>query len=270
MAMLNTDRRVPSPRFGDLLRHWRQWRRLSQSDLAGEANVSARHLSFLESGRAQPSREMAALLGHVLDLPLAERNLLHVAAGFIPPHQDHGLATDDPQVREALAFILRQQEPYPALVVDGRWDVLMRNDASWRLLGPFRARYTMEPSLASNAMHVVFHPQGLRPYIANWDIFAGEMIRILHREVMQGSQPAAALYQDILRYPDLPTGWRQPASAASPVTPMRLQMDDLNLSFITTFTSFAMPADAALQQVKIECMFPADAATADAARTITR
>src|SRR5262249_24398148 len=107
------------------------------------------------------------------------------------------------------------------------------------------------------------------PYMVDWEIFAGEMLRILHREVMQGSQPASALYQDILRYPDLPTGWRQPASAASPVTPMRLQMDDLNLSFITTFTSFAMPVDAALQQVKIECMFPADAETADAARRST-
>ena len=265
MDVSSIDRRA-SPRFGELLRYWRQRRRLSQFDLSGEANVSARHLSFLESGRAQPSREMAALLGDVLDLPLAERNLLHVAAGFIPPHQDQGLATDDPQLRDALAFILRQQEPYPAIVVDGHWDVLMRNDASQRLLAPFRERYTMEASLANNAMHVVFHPQGLRPYIANWDVFAGEMIRILHREVVQGSQPAAALYQDILRYSDLPTGWRQPASAASPVTPMRLQMGDLALSFITTFTTFAMPADASLQQVKIECMFPADTETAQAAR----
>src|SRR5262249_60354455 len=133
--------------------------------------------------------------------PLAEPNLWPAAAAFPPPHQAHGLATDDPQVREALAFILRQQEPYPAIVVDGRWDVLMRNDASQRLLGPFRARYTMEASLANNAMHTVFHPQGLRPYIVNFEIFAGEMLRILHREAMQGSQPAAALSQDVLRYP---------------------------------------------------------------------
>ena len=109
-------------KFGHLLRHWRQQRRLSQLELAGEANVSARHLSFLESGRSKPSREMVQLLGVALDLPLEERNVLHVAAGFVPPYGGREQPAEDiPYVRQALDFMLRQQEPYPAIVIDGHW-----------------------------------------------------------------------------------------------------------------------------------------------------
>src|SRR3981189_1105087 len=117
--------------FSSLLKHWRNIRRLTQIELAGDANVSARHLGFLETGRAQRSREMVQLLGSALDLPLEERNALHVAAGFVPPYGDRGLAADHLQpVQQARAFILRQQEPYPGIVVDGHWDVRMRNQAA--------------------------------------------------------------------------------------------------------------------------------------------
>ena len=154
-------------------------RRLTQIDLAVDANVSAKHLCFLETGRSQPSREMVQLLCSALDLPLEERNALHVAAGFVPPYSDKGLAADHLQpVRQALDFILRQQEPYPGIVVDGRWDVRMRNQGSARLLKPFRDSYEMEARVADNAMHVVFHPKGLRQFIVNWDEFAGQLIQI--------------------------------------------------------------------------------------------
>lgn len=253
--------------FGDLLKRWRRYRHLSQEELAAVAGVSARHVSFLETGRAQPSREMIALLAHGLDLPLAARNLFYNAIGFVAPYLDRGLATDDPQVRAALQFILRQQEPYPGIVVDGRWDILLRNNAMQQLLGPFRQAYDMDPRLANNAMHVVFHPKGLRPFIVNWAAFAGEMIRILQREATQGCAPAIRLQDEIMRYPDLPSAWRDPSHAATaPITPMTLQMGDLGLSFITTFTSFAMPADAKLEQVKLESFFPADEHTARFAR----
>jgi transcriptional regulator with XRE-family HTH domain len=153
-------------------------RRLTQIDLAVDANVSAKHLCFLETGRSQPSREMVQLLCSALDLPLEERNALHVAAGFVPPYSDKGLAADHLQpVRQALDFILRQQEPYPGIVVDGRWDVRMRNQGSARLLKPFRDSYEMEARVADNAMHVVFHPKGLRQFIVNWDEFAGNSSR---------------------------------------------------------------------------------------------
>src|SRR3954471_969691 len=166
---------VATGHFSSLLKHWRNVRRLTQIELAVDANVSARHVCFLETGRAQPSREMVQLLGSALDLPLDERNALHVAAGFVPPYGDQGLASENlrsdnlQHVRQALDFILRQQEPYPGIVIDGRWDVRIRNQASSRLFKVFWESYDMESGLSDNAMHVVFHPRGLRQFIVNWE-----------------------------------------------------------------------------------------------------
>jgi transcriptional regulator with XRE-family HTH domain len=258
-------------KFSHLLRHWRQLRRLSQLELAGQANVSARHVSFLESGRSQPSREMVQLLGTALDLPLEERNVLHVAAGFVPPYGARELTVENaPHVSQALDFILRQQEPYPAIVIDGHWDVRLRNEASRRMFSTFRQSYEMEPGIADNAMHTVFHPKGLRQFIVNWEEFAGEMIQILHREVASGSRISAQILNEIMVYPGL-SAFSKPArapAATSPVMTMQLQKGDLRLAFFSTFTTFAMPADAALQQLKIECFYPADDATAEIARKL--
>jgi transcriptional regulator with XRE-family HTH domain len=228
---------MPAGYFSSLLKHWRSVRRLTQIELAVDANVSAKHLCFLETGRSQPSREMVQLLGSALDLPLEERNALHVAAGFVPPYGDKGLAAENLQpVRQALDFILRQQEPYPGIVIDGHWDVRIRNQASARLLKPFRDSYEMENGLADNAMHVVFHPKGLRQFMLNWDEFARQLIQILHRDVA--------------------------------VMTMQLAKGDYRLAFFSTFTTLAMPTDAVLQQIKIECFFPADNGTAEKAREL--
>jgi transcriptional regulator with XRE-family HTH domain len=262
---------VATGHFSSLLRHWRNVRRLTQMELAGDANVSARHLCFLETGRAQPSREMVQLLGSALDLPLEECNALHVAAGFVPPYGDRGLAAENLQpVRQALDFILRQQEPYPGIVIDGRWDVRLRNQASRRLFKAFHQSYEMEAGIAENAMHVVFHPKGLRQFIVNWDEFAGQMIQILHREVAQGGRVAAQLLDEIMVYPGLPAEWRLPRNPAgsSPVMTMQLRKGDFRLAFFSTFTTLAMPTDAALQKLKIECFYPADSATAEKAREL--
>lgn len=260
---------LPSRDFGGLLRHWRQVRRLSQLELAGEAMVSAKHLCFLETGRSQPSREMVQLLGDTLDLPLNEQNALHLAAGYAAPYGERDLgALDLEHVRHALEFILLQQEPYPGIVIDGRWDVRMRNDASKRLFRPFHQAYEIDGTLAENAMHVVFHPKALRPFIVNWHEFAGSLIQLLHREVAQGSNVAAAeLRDEILAYPDLPSGWKVPhgGANASPVLPMHLRKGELDLAFFTTLTTFAMPRDVALQQLKIECFYPADTRTVEVA-----
>jgi transcriptional regulator with XRE-family HTH domain len=262
---------VAAGHFSGLLKHWRNVRRLTQIELAGDANVSARHLCFLETGRAQPSREMVQLLGSALDLPLEERNALHVAAGFVPPYSDQGLAAENLQpVRQALDFVLRQQEPYPGIVIDGRWDVRIRNQASERLFGPFREAFEMEAGLADNAMLVVFHPKGLRQFIVNWDEFAGHLIQILHREVAQGSRVAALLLDEIMTYPGLSAEWRLPRNpaASAQVMTMQLRKGDLRLAFFSTFTTLAMPTDAALQKLKIECFYPADDATAAKARQL--
>ena len=262
---------VATGHFSSLLKHWRNVRRLTQIELAGDANVSARHLCFLETGRAQPSREMVQLLGSALDLPLEECNALHVAAGFVPPYGDRGLAAENLQpVRQALDFILRQQEPYPGIVIDGRWDVRIRNQASRRLFKAFHQSYEMEADIAENAMHVVFHPKGLRQFITNWDEFAGQMIQILHREVAQGGRVAAQLLDEIMVYPGLPAEWKLPRNPAgsSPVMTMQLEKGDFRLAFFSTFTTLAMPTDAALQKLKIECFYPADSATAEKAREL--
>jgi transcriptional regulator with XRE-family HTH domain len=262
---------VAAGHFSSLLRHWRNVRRLTQIELAGDANVSARHLCFLETGRAQPSREMVQLLGSALDLPLEERNALHVAAGFVPPYGDQGLAADNLQhVRQAFDFILRQQEPYPGIVIDGHWDVRIRNEASRRLFKTFHVSYEMEADIADNAMHVVFHPKGLRQFIVNWNEFAGQMIQILHREVAQGSGVAAQLLDEIMTYPGLSAEWRRPRNSAAspPVMTMQLAKGDFRLAFFSTFTTLAMPTDAALQKLKIECFYPADSATAEKAREL--
>jgi len=274
MSMPRQDsREAAAGQFSSLLKHWRSARRLTQIELAVDANVSARHVCFLETGRSQPSREMVQLLGSALDLPLEERNALHVAAGFVPPYGDKGLAADNLQpVQQALDFMLRQQEPYPGIVVDGHWDVRMRNQGSARLLKTFRDSYQMASGVADNAMHVVFHPKGLRQFIVNWEEFAGQMIQILHRDVAQGSRAAAQLFDEIMTYPGLPAEWRLPrhSAASSPVMIMHLAKGDFRLAFFSTFTTLAMPTDAALQQIKIECFFPADDATAEIARQMAR
>jgi transcriptional regulator with XRE-family HTH domain len=261
---------LESNRFSHLLKHWRSVRRLSQLDLALQANVSARHISFLESGRSHPSRDMVGLLGTTLDLPLEERNSLHLAAGFVPPYGDDRRSIDSaPHVRQALDFILRQQEPYPAIVIDGHWDIQRRNLASGTMFADFHQSYRMEDGIARNAMHSVFHPRGLRPFIVNWDEFAGEMIQILHREVAQGSRISAQLLDEIMVYPGVSRHRRPTAPpTASPVLTMELRKGALRLCFFSTFTTFAMPADAALQQLKIECFYPADEATDRLARRL--
>jgi len=262
---------IPAGQFSRLLKHWRGIRRLTQIELATDANVSARHLCFLETGRSQPSREMVQLLGSALDLPLEERNALHVAAGFVPPYGDKGLAAENLQpVRQALDFMLKQQEPYPGIVIDGHWDVRMRNQGSARLLKPFRDSYEMENGIADNAMHVVFHPRGLRQFMLNWEEFARQMIQILHRDVAQGSRAAAQLLDEIMVYPGLSADWRllRHPQATSPVMTIQLAKGDYRLTFFSTFTTLAMPTDAALQQIKIECFFPADDATAEKARQL--
>ena len=173
-----------------------------------------------------------------------------------------------PHVRQALDFILRQQEPYPAIVIDGHWDMRLRNEATKRMFSAFHQSYEMEPAIADNAMHTVFHPKALRQFIVNWEEFAGGMIQILHREVASGSRVSAQLLNEIMAYPGLAI-FSKPANAptaSSPVMTMQLQKDDLRLTFFSTFTTFAMPADAALQQLKIECFYPADDATAEIAR----
>jgi transcriptional regulator with XRE-family HTH domain len=260
--------------FPDLLRHWRSERRMSQLGLATEAGISARHLCFLEKGRSAPSREMVVLLAQVLDIPLAGQNALLMAAGYAPLFGEARLdAPELASVQHALDFMLTQQEPFPALVVDEGWDVRQRNHAAGRILGALRPYYTVPEPLAQNAMHVMCHPGGMRPFMPNWAEFVGAYLQVLHREATQGlSQAAARLRDALLRYPDMPAAFSAPGADRRPIdnpmVPLHLRMGRHDLSFFVTLTTFAMPRDITLQQIKIECFFPADDATAMLARRL--
>ncbi len=260
------------PRFGPLLRHWRLARRMSQLALAAEAEVSARHLCFLETGRARPSREMVQRLAGVLDVSLGDRNAMLLAAGYAPAYGERNLqAPELEHVRRALEFVLGQQEPYPAIVVDGGWNTVMGNQAARRIFGLFREPPALPPGRAGNAMHAVCHPGGLRRFIVNWEEFAGPLIQTIHREAAGGANPAAARLRDeLLAYPGMPSRWRipDPHAPVPPVLTMRLRKGDVSLAFFSTLTTLAIPRDVMLEQLRIECFFPADRATEDAARRL--
>ena len=253
--------------FARLLRHWRHARGVSQLALAADAEVSIRHLSFLETGRARPSREMVERLTVALDVPLADRNAVLMAAGFAPVYGQRELGAPElARVRRALDFILRQQEPYPAIVVDGRWDVVMRNDAARRVFDLFLDSPPLGRREARNALRATFHPDGLRRFIVNWEELAGALVAQVHRDAA-ASPDAAALRDELLAYPGVPARWRtpDPGVTAPPLLTMRLQRGDLRLAFFSTITVLATPQDVTLQQLRIECFHPADAETEVAA-----
>ena len=198
------------PGFGRLLRQWRTQRGMSQLDLSVEAGVSARHLSFVETGRARASREMVLLLARVLDVPLRDRNDLLVAAGYAPLYR--ATALDAPamaQVRRALDLMLRQQEPYPAIVLDRHWNILDANAATGRLVTALLDPQAVT-ELGGNAMRLMFHPHGFRPHIVNWEPGAAALIQWLHRDVLSGFADAETrrLLEELLAYPEVPARWR--------------------------------------------------------------
>ena len=256
-----------TPAFGRLLKQWRNSRHKSQLALATEAGISTRHLSFLETGRAQPSREMVQLLTGMLDVPLGERNALLVSAGYAPLYGNRPLnAPELGPVRRALELMLRQQEPYPAFVLDGQWNIVMHNAALKRVFEPFKTG-TYTP----NVMRKVFDPDALRPFIVNWHEIAACMMHSLHREVAAtGSAALVELRDELLAYPGVPARWREPdaLSAADPLVAMQLRRGDVSMAFFSTITQFATPRDVTLQQLKIECFFPADYATEQLSRRL--
>lgn len=260
----------PRPQVGALLREWRAARRLSQLDLALDAGMSPRHLSCLETGKAQPSRDMVTRLADALDMPLRERNALLVAAGYAPRYPETALATPElAQVRRAIEFILAQQEPYPAFVLNRRWDVLMANEAAMRVNGfVMRGR----ASAHRNMIRQIFDPNDLRPAVANWEEVAGDLIHHLHSEVAAAPTDLAAreLLDEVLAYPGVPARWRMRDldSAPAPLLTTVLQRDDQQLRFFSTITTFGTPRDVTLDELRIECCFPVDEATTQLCREL--
>lgn len=251
--------------FGALLRYWREARRLTQLALAQAAEVSVRHVNFVETGRASPSREMVLLLARVLDVPLRERNTLLVAAGFAPIYLETDLnAPELASVRSALDAILRQQEPYPAVVMNRYWDVLQVNEAAVRF---FRFMLGAKP-LPNNVLRRMFDPQAVRSIVANWEAYAEALIQRVHRECVGGVPDARTqeLLRELLAYPDVPRSWRRasPETPVLPLVPVTFARADDRFDFFSTVTTLGTPQDITLQEIRIECFFPVDAATAQA------
>ena len=257
--------KLPSNSVGGLLRQWRERRRMSQLALAVEAEVSSRHLSFMETGRSHPSREMVLLLSEVLDVPPRARNDLLAAAGYAPIYRESDLDSPEmAQFRRALDFLLRQQEPYPAIVLDRYWNILLANEGTDRFMGLW-----MEPEAVAalgppNGLRLICHPQALRPYIVNWEATAAALIQWLHRDLLRSADAGLRLLLDeLLAYPDVPHNWRtlDLDAPTAPFLAIEMQKGAVRLSFFTTLTTLGTPYDITLHELRIESFFPADEST---------
>ena len=255
-----------STSFGARLRWWRKRRGLSQIDLAGGAGVSQRHVSFLESGRTQPSREMVLCLAAALDVPLRQQNALLVAAGFAPIWGARDLTAPDlAPVNQALDHILAQQEPFPALVLDRHWNLLRANIRAQRLTTFLTAPTpTPAPTGAVNLAEWLLAPDGLRPLLVNWQDVAMHFLRGVQVDALaDGTPDTAALLQRLLAYPGIPALSQVPVleESQSPVLTMHFRRGDMALRLFTTIATLGTPHDVTVQEMRIECFFPADAVT---------
>ncbi|MDQ0473483.1 helix-turn-helix domain-containing protein [Labrys wisconsinensis] len=263
---------MPARTVGEALRDWRQRRRMSQLDLALEAEISQRHLSFLESGRSLPSREMLLHLAERLEVPLRERNPMLLAAGYAPVYAERRL--DDPAMkpaREAIELVLRGHEPFPALAVDRHWTLVSANAALGPLLAEVRDAALLRPPV--NVLRLALHPAGLAPAIANLPEWRAHLLdRLRHQIAVGGDTVLSDLMRELAAYPVPALPVPRPAvparDYAGVVVPLELVTRAGPLSFFSTTTVFGTPVDVTLSELALESFFPADAATAERLRAL--
>lgn len=250
--------------IGEHLREWRQRRHLSQLDLAVDAEISARHLSFVETGRSAPSRDMVLKLAERLDVPLRERNVLLVAAGFAPAFPQRSL--EDPALksaREAINLVLKAHEPNPALAYDRHWNLVSANRMVAPLLDGVPQRLLGQPF---NILRLAFHPEGLAPRTVNLAEWAAHLLERLHRQCEATADPELLkLYQDLKSYP-IPARSAPITTDNNVALPFKLRLNGEILSFISTTMVFGTPVDITLQELALETFFPADELTAERMR----
>jgi transcriptional regulator with XRE-family HTH domain len=254
-----------APFAGALLREWRQRRNLSQLELALRSAVSARHLSFIETGRARPSREMVLHLAERLDVPLRERNHLLLAAGFAPVFSERSLEEGEmAPVREALERFLSAHEPYPALAVDRFWNIVASNRGVAYVTRGVAAKLRVPPA---NALRIALHPDGMASRISNLAEWSGYVLARLRRELEATRDPdLESLYEELVAYPGITTE-HDPASPPNPNDIMllhELRLDDTQLALFCTFTTFGTARDLTLAELTIVAFYPADPQTAEA------
>ncbi|MFF1558325.1 helix-turn-helix domain-containing protein [Streptomyces sp. NPDC058279] len=259
---------MTSASVGALLRTWRERRGISQLELAGRADSSSRHISFVENGRSRPSEEMVLRLAEHLDVPVRERNVLLVAAGFAPRYACTPLDAPELAVlREGLERLLTGYEPYPALVVDATYRVVAANRGVTMLLAGVPERL-LEPPL--NVMRLTLHPEGLAPRIRNLREWRGHLLAQMERQIALGrSEPLRALYEEVSAYPVAErTGDGEPAEAVPYIAlPLVIEHDGRVLSFVSSVSTFNTPLDVTVAELAVETLLPADPATAEYLRS---
>jgi transcriptional regulator with XRE-family HTH domain len=248
---------------GNLLRQWRDVRGKSQLDLSLDAGVSQKHISFVESGRSMPSRQMLLDLAQALDVPLRERNALLLAAGYAPIYSDGAL--DGPamkSINKALQRMLRQHEPFPAIVMDRYWNVLLTNDAAPRFFNCFIDMAARQGN--RNLLHLMFDPAGMRPFIANWPNLGKALFARVYRESLGHVIDAKtkSLLAELSQYPDVKPEWHAPTPGDTmPMIPLAFTKDGVTLNYFSMVTTVGTPQAIAAEELRIESMFPADEAT---------
>ena len=246
-----------------LLRQWRDIRGKTQLDLSFDAGISQKHISFVESGRSIPSRQTLLDLAQALDVPLRERNELLAAAGYAPLYA--GQALDAPamnSINKALQRMLRQHEPFPAIVLDRHWNVLMTNDAAPRLFNCF-VDLDARPS-PRNLLHLMFDPGGMRPFVANWADTARGLLGRLTREALGHviDDKTKALLAELSQYPGVKAAWHTPSPGDMlPMIPLSFAKDGVRLNYFSMITTIGTPQTVTAEELRLECMFPADEAT---------
>lgn len=258
-ASLRTDDSLDT--CGDLIRTWRQRRHLSQLELSSQVAISTRHLSFVETGRAKPSRDMVLHLADHLDVPLRDRNQLLLAAGFAPVYPESSLHS--PQmlaIREVLKKLLDGHAPYPALVVDRFWNLVEANDSLLLLLGGVDPKL-LEPPI--NVLRLSLHPDGITPNILNLGEWRSHLLGRLRRHVELTADPELAdLLEELEAYP-CEEPYEEQHGPGEVVVPLRLQVGDVQLAMLSTVATFGTPLDVTVAELVIESFFPADEATAE-------
>lgn len=246
--------------LGNLLKQWRGVRGRSQLDISVHTGISQRQISFIESGRSIPSRSTLVGIAQALEVPLRERNALLLAAGYAPLYSDAPWNSDEMKsVTKALQRMIAQHEPYPAIVMDRYWNVLLTNDAAPRFFNCF-VDLPKRPS-PRNMLHLMFDPTGMRPFVANWEALAKTLIQRVHREAVGhvADQKTKDLVTELLAYPDVQSEWRVPeALSAMPMIPMSFVKDGAILNYFSLVTTVGTPQTIAAQELRVECMYPAD------------
>jgi transcriptional regulator with XRE-family HTH domain len=235
---------------------------MSQLTLSTEAGVTPRHVSFVESGRANPSREMVLTLARALDVPLRERNQMLLAAGYAPLYRETGLdAAEMSQVSAALEQMLAHHEPFPAVVMDRHWNVVRSNDAAASMFAFLLDG--ADPADPPNVVRLMF--RSLRPHVANWDDTGEALIQRVHREAVGGipDPETLRLLDEVLSLPGIPAAWRTPDFSAGtlPLLPVVFSKDGLRLSYFSMVTTVGTPQDITLQEIRVESFFPVDERT---------